>query len=142
MDRRLSAALAVAALPSVTLKVTPDGAHPAEPLPAEASEAVGVVPLPGMASDEGHGSLFGDDAPWPTDEGGESAFLAEARARGESVVPARPTAPKDDAETETAPLPPLDDLVQRIPAEVRELLEELYRVKFTTVRRVPARALK
>jgi hypothetical protein len=54
----------------------------------------------------------------------------------------RAAAPKEDVEAETAPLPPLDDLVQRIPAEVRDLLEELYRVKFTTVRRVPAKNLK
>lgn len=142
MERRLSAALVATALPSVTLKVTPGGAQAEEPLPAEASEAVRVVPLPALAADEGHGSLFGDDAPWPTDEAGESSFLADARNRGESLVPLRSAMPKEEAEADTAPLPPLDDLVQRIPAEVRDLLEELYRVKFTTVRRVPAKALK
>ena len=35
-----------------------------------------------------------------------------------------------------------DDLVQRIPAEVRDTLEDLFRAKFTLVRRVPRRALK
>ncbi len=134
--------MAATALPSVTLKVTLDGARLVEPLPAEASEAVGAVTVPAMAADEGHGSLFGDDAPWPTDEAGESSFLADARARGESVVPVRSATPKEEAEADSTPLPPLDDLVQRIPAEVRDLLEELYRVKFTTVRRVPAKALK
>lgn len=142
MERRLSAALVASAQPTVVARSGPDGSSAPEPLPAEASEAVGVVPLPAAAEDAGHGSLFGDDAPWPTDEVGESSFLAEARARGESVGPMRAAAPKEDVEAETAPLPPLDDLVQRIPAEVRDLLEELYRVKFTTVRRVPAKNLK
>jgi hypothetical protein len=34
-------------------------------------------------------------------------------------------------------LPPLDELVARIPAPVREILDDLFRARFTTVRRVP-----
>lgn len=40
------------------------------------------------------------------------------------------------------PLPPLNELVQRIPAEVREALDDLFRARFVAVKRVPKQALK
>ncbi|QYM80757.1 hypothetical protein K0B96_04510 [Horticoccus luteus] len=67
----------------------------------------------------------------------ESAFLAEASARGEAVTPAQPT---DNASRE--PLPGLDELVQRVPVEVRAVLDELFRARFVSVQRVPESALK
>lgn len=39
-------------------------------------------------------------------------------------------------------LPPMEDLVKRIPMPTRDLLEELFRAKFVTVKRVPRSALK
>ena len=39
-------------------------------------------------------------------------------------------------------LPPLEDLVKRIPSATRDLLEELFRARFVTVKRVPKSALK
>jgi len=39
-------------------------------------------------------------------------------------------------------LPPMEDLVKRIPAPARELMEELFRARFVTVKRVPKTALK
>jgi hypothetical protein len=45
-------------------------------------------------------------------------------------------------ETESKNLPPLDDLVQRIPPGVRETLDDLFRARFTTVRRVSKKAFK
>ncbi len=39
-------------------------------------------------------------------------------------------------------LPPLDDLVNRIPAPTRALMEELFRARFVTVKRMPKSALK
>jgi hypothetical protein len=36
----------------------------------------------------------------------------------------------------------MEDLVKRIPAPTRELLEELFRARFVTVKRVPQAALK
>lgn len=39
-------------------------------------------------------------------------------------------------------LPPMDDLVKRIPMQTRDLMEELFRAKFVTVKRVPKSALK
>lgn len=81
-----------------------------------------------------------EGASWP-DESVESAFLAEARDRGEPVAPTR--AKEDIAEeTDAKALPPLNELVNRIPADVREALEDLFRARFVTVKRVPKRALK
>ena len=76
---------------------------------------------------------------WPTATE-EAAFLAEARERGEPVVQ-RPAAEAEE-ESDTKALPPLEQLVNRIPAEARELLDELFRAKFTTVRRVRKSDLK
>lgn len=76
---------------------------------------------------------------WP-DESAEVAFLSEARERGEPVVPAAAVEAVEEAETKA--LPSLDELVKRLPAEVRDTLEDLFRAKFITVRRVPKKALK
>ena len=79
-------------------------------------------------------------ASWP-DETVESAYRAEALERGEAVTAAKVPVEAND-ETSTAPLPALDDLVKRIPSHVRETLDDLFRARFVTVRRVPERALK
>lgn len=77
---------------------------------------------------------------WP-DDSAESAFLAEARERGEPIAPAK--AKEEIAEeTDSKSLPSLNSLVERIPAEVRDVLEDLFRARFVTVKRVPKRALK
>jgi hypothetical protein len=39
-------------------------------------------------------------------------------------------------------LPPMDDLIKRIPAPAREAMEELFRARFVTVKRIPQSALK
>lgn len=77
---------------------------------------------------------------WP-DENAEAAFIAEARGRGESPV-ATPPAEEDDEERGAKKLPALSELVERIPAETRELMEELFRAKFVAVRKVKKSALK
>lgn len=74
------------------------------------------------------------------DETMESAFRAEARERGETVV-ARVSAPEPE-EADPKALPPLDQLVQKIPAEIRETLDDLFRARFVKVTRVPKSALK
>jgi len=68
---------------------------------------------------------------WP-DEADESAFLSEAEARGEAQVA---FAGRNAAPTIGVELPPLEELVERVPAAVREILDDLFRAKFTTVRR-------
>jgi hypothetical protein len=79
-------------------------------------------------------------ASWP-DEAAESSFLSDARERGEPVVVAKANVESAE-ETDAKPLPPLNELVERIPAEVREALDDLFRARFVTVKRVPKRALK
>ena len=76
---------------------------------------------------------------WP-DEAAEAAFLADTRGTPEAVASRRETPVNEEAQT--TPLPKLDELVDRIPAESRELLEELFRAKFTTVRRIKQSDLK
>ena len=152
MEQRLSAALAGERKIFVVAKepVTKSEATRVAAIPAEAGAPSADVPLPSVkdaVSTERAAAVavVEDEAPWPTDEAGESAFLATARENGEVVTPAAPVAPvvreaasEDDSK---AALPALDSLVQRIPAEVRETLEELFRAKFTAVRRVPTKAL-
>ena len=99
----------------------------------ELKEAVAAVE-PVSVGEEGSGAV------WP-DESAEAAFLAEARDRGEVVAPAK--AKEDVADdVDTKALPSLDTLVQRIPANVRESLEDLFRARFVSVKRVPKKALK
>lgn len=96
----------------------------------EANDAVhSAVPPPA----EGDGPVF--------DESAEAAFLAEARERGEKVTTVRPADAAEEVSDNKA-LPPLDELVKRIPPDVRETLEDLFRARFVAVRRVPAKALK
>lgn len=67
--------------------------------------------------------------------------MAEARDRGEPL-PAKRAEPDAADEADAKALPPLDELVKRIPPEVRETLEDLFRARFVTVKRVPKKALK
>ncbi len=75
---------------------------------------------------------------WP-EATAEAEFLASAQATGETVKP--PAAVTVAVEVESSPLPALDDLVPRIPADVREMLDDLFRVKFVSVRRISKQAL-
>lgn len=77
---------------------------------------------------------------WP-DEAAETSFRADARERGEPDLPAVPVVEATE-EIDPKGLPALEELVKRIPPEARELLDELFRAKFTGVKRVPAKALK
>lgn len=79
---------------------------------------------------------------WP-DEGAEAAFIAEARERGEKVT-ASPAARElaEEKDDDKKALPPLADLMNRLSPELRETLDELFRAKFTGVRRVPKKVLK
>ncbi len=67
--------------------------------------------------------------------GGEIA----ARDGGAAVGPApRRTADAEEEDTgKTATLPELDALVARLPAELRETLDELFRARFVSVKKLP-----
>lgn len=82
-----------------------------------------------------------DDMPplWP-DEAAEVAYLTEEKAKGISL-PSPATVAAEEIPDSNAPLPELDDLVQRIPPAVRVALEENFRARFSKVVRVPKTAL-
>jgi hypothetical protein len=109
----------------------------------DADEPGALAASPVRATDDGAGDVRPPEAAtaaaWP-DDTAEAAFLAEARERGEVPVPAK--AREEIAEeTDARPLPALEGLVQRLPAEVRETLEDLFRARFVRVTRVPRKAL-
>lgn len=115
-----------------------------EPAPEPARAAVAVVDMQdqGRASPEAAAAL--DDGGAPVfDESTEAVFLGEARERGEPVRPiaAKPNDPEPE-EADAKPLPALATLVEKIPAEVRDALDDLFRAKFVRVQRVPRKALK
>jgi len=80
-----------------------------------------------------------DGAPWPG-EVDESLFLADRRTAGGTVI--LPVAPRAEPAEEKGGLPPLEELVARIPAEARAALDDLFRAKFVGVRRVRPQDLK
>ena len=88
---------------------------------------------------------FDEEGPvWP-DEAAESAMRAEVTERGETLnsKAARELAEAAaEAAAEKKNLPKLDELINRIPADVRDTLEDLFRVKFVKVARTPKKALK
>ena len=75
---------------------------------------------------------------WP-DESAEVAMLSELNERGEKPAS---TATEPIEETDTSDLPPLDELVRRLSPEVRATLDDLFRVRFIAVRRVPQQTLQ
>ncbi len=81
------------------------------------------------------------DAPAGPSSEEEAAFLAQDRSaeQADSLQPTIDSAEPGKGETT---LPPLEDLVNRIPAPARELMEELFRARFVTVKRLPKSALK
>jgi hypothetical protein len=81
------------------------------------------------------------DAPAGPSAEEEAALLAADRGSEEFYG----QVPKADSLEPAAPeesLPPMEDLVKRIPGPARALVEELFRARFVTVKRVPRSALK
>jgi hypothetical protein len=94
----------------------------------EPAAANGIAALP---SDE--------SSPWPG-MADEASFLADQRGQG--IVQPVATAGSANEPTDLSPLPSLEELVQRIPAEARAALDDLFRAKFSGVRRVSKKSLK
>ncbi len=92
----------------------------------------------GSGGDEGFSD---EDGPrWP-DENEEAAVLAERAAPTtirEQIDHAEAERQAEEADS-VRDLPELDALVARLPAAVRDGLEELFRAKYTKVRRLPKR---
>ncbi len=91
-------------------------------------------------------SADGGDDDGPPIEDLEAQMHGEvpAQARAESGRPSRsrPAARGDEDEEEgrsSVSLPELDELVARLPGEVRETLDELFRARFVSVKKLPKR---
>ena len=68
----------------------------------------------------------------------ESAFLAEQQSNAPKAAVPAPL----EADERTVALPPMDELIHRIPVATRELMDQLFRAKFITVKRLPVSAFK
>jgi len=66
------------------------------------------------------------EGPDPTSEFAAASLVAASARNAAPAAPAR------------EPLPPVETLVERIPQPVRDALEDLFRARFTSVRRLPA----
>lgn len=80
-----------------------------------------------------------DDGP-PLEEL-EAQMAGDIAAGGAAGAPRAPRRVSGDSEEDEAPavLPELDDLVARLPEEVRETLDELFRARFVSVKKLPRR---
>ncbi len=118
----------------------------APPRPADIAAGAVEDEAPTSHLIEDGGASAGDEgAPVGPSEDEESSFLAEQREQGRAAPAVAGGKGKTADEPEpdaSAPLPPLDDLVNRIPEKTRELMDELFRARFVTVKRVPKSALK
>lgn len=143
MESRLILAIEVSKAAQPVLAVA-DGDSSDEEATDEETGMATQTALPGVGGADG-GSAFDDDGPtWP-DEAQESEMRAAAVDRGETLSSraAREAAEAAaEAAAEKSNLPSLDALIDRIPAEVRDTLEDLFRAKFVKVARVPKKALK
>lgn len=76
----------------------------------------------------------------PTPE--EEAALLTPDRTSEQYYSQPPRPENLEPEPAAASLPPMEDLVKRIPVAARQALDELFRAQFVTVKRVPKSALK
>jgi len=102
---------------------------------AESTESDAVAP--GSSEPSGLKPTPTENAgpPLPGEEA-EAAFLAEARERGEDVASVAAALAAAESEDEKGALPPLEELIQKLPAELRDTLDDLFRAKFVKVMRV------
>ncbi|CAM2993897.1 hypothetical protein [Rariglobus hedericola] len=109
-----------------------------------AVEVAAIAAAAATAGQTGAPSFDEDGPVWP-DESAESAIRAEVVERGETLS-SKAARELSEAAAEAAAekknLPSLDALVAKIPADVRETLEDLFRVKFVKVARAPKKSLK
>jgi hypothetical protein len=139
LERRLAGAAQAKETSSAAVTPVPVSA-PSETVEPEAVNADSAPPVPESGDATATTPVPPDESGWP-DAAAESAFLAEAKSRGELPAP-KPAAAEEIEEAEAGPLPPIDKMVERIPPPVREMLDDLFRARFVRVARIPRRALK
>ena len=102
----------------------------AEPAFASSSAASGV-----SAPDDGEGPPLEElEAQMRGELAGRDQAVAASRGARRAVAAA---ADEDDADGKAGSLPEVDALVARLPAEVRETLDELFRARFVSVKKLP-----
>ncbi len=113
---------------------------------AELERRLAAAPEPVRAPDPAAPADPAEESgPPPPGDAEEAAFLAEAGARNGDAATIPELPPAGDAPVPAAPeapLPALDGLVERIPAAVRSTLDELFRARFTDVRRAREKDLR
>lgn len=72
----------------------------------------------------------------------EMALQAEENGDVVAVPVTLPTVPEEADPAPRGELPAMDELIKRIPAEVQDTLDELFRAKFVKVERVAKKHLK
>jgi hypothetical protein len=114
----------------------------------ESDAEVAVMPraeTDAVMADASASAPFDEDGPsWPS-EASETAFLGEEKGQGREVPKSGVQTLRQEAQQAEAalgPLPSVDALVARIPPETLAVVNDLLRVKFTGVRRVPPHVLK
>jgi hypothetical protein len=121
-----------------------------------------ATPKPASASTHGgdeweQGEAVVATEPPPSSEDGpsleelEAQMPADISSGGATIAhgdrPSRPTrgagkAAVEEDEPAAVAMPELDALVERLPNDVRDTLDELFRARFVTVKRVPVAALQ
>ena len=139
MERRLAGAAQPKETPSAALTAAPVAA-PSETVEPEAVSMDSAPAAPESGGATSSTPVSPEESGWP-DAAAESAFLAEARSRGELPAP-KPAPSEEVEEAEAGPLPPMEKMMERIPPPVREMLDDLFRARFVRVARIPRRALK
>jgi hypothetical protein len=129
LEARLGLNGGAALAPPVPRAPAPIPDRPAPPpiAASPAPAAFGAAPPP-LAADLGEEA----EANWPTATE-EAAFLNGPREEINLPVPSHEAARSPAAETEA--VPPVEELIQQIPAEVRATLDELFRARFNRVMR-------
>ncbi len=130
---------------SATSADAPDEDGGVEVQPHLAAVEVAVIAAATATTGTTGAPTFDEEGPvWP-DEAAESAMRAEVAGRGETLnskAAREAAAAAAEEAVEKKNLPPLDDLINRLPADIRDAVEDLFRVKWTKVVRVPRKALK
>jgi hypothetical protein len=139
LERRLTGAAQAKENASAALTAAPV-ATPSETVEPEAVSMDSAPTVPESGGATTPTPVSPEESGWP-DAAAESAFLAEARSRGELPAP-KPAPSEEVEEAEAGPLPPMEKMMERIPPPVREMLDDLFRARFVRVARIPRRALK
>jgi hypothetical protein len=109
----------------------------------EAAEAVPPpAPTPPIAAKAIQTSQTNGDeeVPWPVDESGIT--LSESDFNASSAILANPEEEKDEEAGAKTVLPKLDILLDQLPANLKDSMEELFRAKWTHVIKVRKKDLR